>query len=125
MQCDRCSRPMLPLFTSYVCDHCDGPFTGESFRGFIVYQPERIGKDHKFYVFPSPINAAIWRSANNLQHCEILEVRSLDPIPWWRSKGTLEEITLARELFEIYPDHRYPPRPYRAFLTKNLAAHAN
>ena len=61
-------------------------------------------------------DAALWRAASNLSHCEIRKVLTEHKIRWQRSTGSLEELELAERPFQLYEDHRYVPEPYRAFL---------
>lgn len=106
---------MLLLFTSYVCDYCDGVANQTYYSGFIVLRPERVGTGAPFYVFPTRTAAGVWRSANKLQHCQIREVLSLEPFEWSRSRGRLD-VELARHPYQIFPDHKYPAGPHRAFI---------
>ena len=57
-----------------------------------------------------------WRELNGLFDAEIREVRGDKPFRWQPSRGTVRGIILADRLFEICPDHKFEPRPNRAFL---------
>jgi hypothetical protein len=109
---------MLALFTSFVCDHCDGLTQEEYSRGFIVFIGDEMFDGRPVYVFRTRTDAALWRSANGLQHCPIEEVLSENELVWRETTGSLQGITLAERPFEIFPDHRFPPGPYRAFLAR-------
>ena len=116
MICSVCKREMSLLLVSYACDYCDGPAPTEFFAGYIVYQPERIGTGSPIYVFPSQADASVWRSKCGLQAFELREVHSHLPFTWKTSVGAIAEIRLANRAFEVFEDHRYEPRPNRAYL---------
>lgn len=124
MRCSQCHREMRPLFTSCVCDHCDGLVAVETYRGFIVYRGPADLRDRSLYVFPTRTDAALWRSATGLSHCPILEVLCETPFAWRRSSGSIGDLELADRLYEVYPDHRFPPAPDRAYLAPAARAFA-
>ena len=115
MRCPDCKRDMLLLLASYVCDHCDGKTEETYYPGYIVYHPERMASGGVFYVFRKAVGAARWRSEQNLQRCHIRKVYSLDPFVWTTSR-TDPKTELAETPFTVFPDHRYEPKPNRAFL---------
>ncbi len=53
--------------------------------------------------------------------CDIREVLAHQEIPWQVSRGSIRDLELASRLYEIYPDHRFEPKPYRAFLAPAVA----
>lgn len=114
MKCSVCKREMFLLFVSYVCDHCEGDAPLDWFSGFIVYQPERLGSGNPFHVFRTLTDAAIWRSAAGLQHCELREILSEDAFLWRQSRGNIDDIQIANQPFEIFADHRFEALPHRA-----------
>ena len=114
--CPTCTREMLPLFTSCVCEHCDGDLKADWFQGFIVYQPHRIGTCDPFLIFPTPMDAVLWRSAKNLHPCEIRKVYCEHPIAWRESIAHPKTIRTSKQVYAIYADHRFPPGRGRAFL---------
>ncbi len=124
MECPNCKRRMYLLLISYGCDHCEGPGPVDCYSGFIVFQPSRVGAGSVFHVFRRPIDAALWRSAVGLQHCELREVLSEDPIVWYRSRGSIENIELANTPFEIFGDHRFEPGASRAFIAPHYSSAA-
>jgi hypothetical protein len=117
MQCPACLRPMRPIFTSYACDYCDGLIELEYDSGFIVLQGEHQLGEEPFYVFRTRTDAALWRGARGLKHCPIVEVLSEHPILWRNATGSLD-VVIANQPFTIFPNRRFPPGPYRAFLAR-------
>ena len=116
MRCSACKRQMTALFTSYVCDWCDGlrkPLPVA--RGWVVWRPTGDAEERECYVFPTPQMAEYYRSVTNVEG-EIRQVLSELPIRWSDGKGNIKNLRLAERLYTIYPDHRYEPGPYRAFL---------
>jgi hypothetical protein len=124
MRCLHCERTMRPLFTSCVCDHCDGIAEVGAFRGYIVYRGEEDLGGRPVYVFRTATDAAIWRNAQGLQHSPIRAVLSESPFRWRVSSGSIRDVELAERPFEIYPDHRFPPDPHRAYLAPKSASRA-
>jgi hypothetical protein len=61
MQCKTCKRPMLALFTSYVCDYCDGHRPAGTFRGYVVIHRPLPSQE---YVFKTQADAERWRRLN-------------------------------------------------------------
>ena len=124
MLCPDCKRTMTALFTSYVCDYCDGLVPIAWLRGFVVFR----GDDdfaRPIYVFPSQTDAAIYRSKNGWQQYPIREVRFEHAVPWKKAKGSLTGVTIASMPFTLHRDHRFAPLPYHCALTplsRELAA---
>lgn len=115
MRCDNCKRKMMPLFISYVCNHCDGiRDEHELDRGFVVWRGRPWGSQE--YVFRTRKDAERWRVINGLHGCPIREVLTEDSFNWRRSGGFIEDLELADHLFEVFEDHRYEPGPHRAFI---------
>ena len=115
MRCPNCQRAMRALFFTFACDHCDGLVDSFDFRGFVVLRRERTLPCEE-YVFATRADAERWRELNGLFDAEIREVRGDKPFRWQPSRGTVRGIILADRLFEICPDHKFEPRPNRAFL---------
>ena len=116
MPCPQCERPMRALFTSCVCDYCDGLVDVPWSIGFVVHEgQEQSGR--LVYIFRTRTDAARYRASRGLRHCHIREVRT-DAMLEWKVLTTagLEGVEIADRPFEIYPDHRFPPRANRAFL---------
>jgi hypothetical protein len=108
---------MRPLFVTYACDFCDGlTKPGLLHRGFVVWRGLHPTGAREEYVFPTRADADRYRSAARLCHYEIREVLSETQIHWHPSRGTIRGLDLADHLYTIYPDHRFEPGPYRAFL---------
>lgn len=107
---------MRPLFTSYVCDHCDGLVDTQYYRGFIVLRIDEELGARPVHVFRTRSGAARWRAANDLRRYPLREVLSENPITWRLSTGAIADLELADRPFEIFADNRFEPGPYRAFL---------
>jgi len=112
--CDICHRPVTLLFLSAVCDWCERSDLDGLDKGFVVWRGTR--SQESSYVFPTYEDAARWSKANGLDANPIFEVRSEEPFVWKASTGTLDELTLADRLYEIYPNRRFPKAANRAFL---------
>lgn len=121
--CPKCKRLMTQLFLSQACDHCDYGVTKDRLhRGFIVHRESDADSESiAEYVFRTRMDAERWRTAAGREGCEIHEVYSLTPFRWNLSRGTLRDVVLADQMFEIFPDHRYEPLPHRAFLWHDKA----
>ena len=113
MRCPICERPMLMLFTSCVCEHCDGDVQGDFFRGYIVW-PDRTGGPVQTWVFRREQDARKFLETRS--DGTVRPVLSQHPFSWTRSRGAMKDLVLADRPFEIFPDHRHPPAPQRAFL---------
>lgn len=122
MQCPHCERAMLQLFTSCVCEHCDGEPEGDFFRGWVVWPARPFGRVQT-WVFRSPEDARKWQKGRT--DGTVQPVLSEVPFAWTRAKGPLKDIVLAERPFEIFPDHRFPPGHNRAFLAPEYAPDAD
>ena len=116
MRCSLCLRPARPLFTSVVCDYCDGLIDVGKHHGFIVFRGPDDLLHKPVYVFRTRTDAARWRAHYDLRTCPILEVRFELPVRWKLSTGVLAGLELADRPFTISPDHRFEPAPYRGYL---------
>src|SRR5688572_572693 len=98
MRCSHCQRPMLALFTTFVCDHCDGDPQGDFYRGWVIW-PERPIGAVQTWVFRSREDARRWlkRRSDGIV-CAVLADR---PFTWTRSRGSLKDVELAERPFEI------------------------
>ena len=118
MRCPACKRSMTALFTSYACDWCDGlkkPIPVA--RGWVIWRAgsSTSVEERECYVFPTPQMAEYYRSVTNVEG-DVRQVLSEMPIRWSDGKGNIKNLRLAERLYTIYPDHRFEPGPYRAFL---------
>jgi len=110
---------MTALFTSYVCDYCDGLVEIPWYRGFIVFRGDE-DFDRVVYVFETRTDAARYRSTNGWQTKQIREVRFEIPVEWKLASSTLEGVSIALRPFTLHRDHRFEPAPYHAFLVPLL-----
>ena len=113
MRCPHCERPMLALFTSCVCEHCDGAPQGDFFRGWAVWPADRTGVVQG-WVFRTRDDAAKWLESHH--DGVIRAVLAPEPFAWTKSRGALKDIVLAERPYELFPDHRHPPGVHRAFV---------
>lgn len=116
MRCPACTRTMRPLFTSQVCDWCDGMLSVEWHRGFVVLRDDALLGEVEAYVFKGRTHAAVWRSAVGLGTCPIVEVLSEIPFRWTTTTGSIGGLVIAERPVTIYADHRFPPGRDRAFV---------
>ncbi len=116
MNCPNCQRPMIALFTSYACDHCEGRSRPAYARGYVVLHEGAHMPAGPVYLFRTRTDAARWRVARKCRHVPIREVLTEAPVQWRTTSGTLQDVELADRPFEIFADHRYPPAPNHAFL---------
>lgn len=112
MRCPTCQRPMLALFTTCVCEHCDGEPEGEFHRGWVVRPSQLVGV-LKTWVFRYGHDARTWR--DHRSDGIVLAVLSDRPFTWQRGRGPLKGLELAERPYEIYEDHRHPIGPSRGF----------
>jgi hypothetical protein len=118
MRCPACKRSMTALFTSYACDWCDGlkkPIPVA--RGWVIWRKNTTSTDEEreCYVFPTPQMAEYYRSVTNVEG-DVRQVLSETPIRWSDGKGNIKNLRLAERLYTIYPNHKFEPGPFRAFL---------
>lgn len=106
---------MKALFVSSYCENCDGEPPSDLYRGFIVFRGE-TGEGAEEYVFPDRGNAELWRDHGGYPPGSIREVLCHSQFQWHQSRGSLSQLQLANRRYEIFPDHRFEPRPNRAFL---------
>lgn len=116
MQCPTCKRSMTLLFTSAVCDWCDGLKKPEVVdRGWVVV-PYLVGPEGmELYVFPSPEMAMYFQRAQKLGG-QVRKVLSEQRIRWRDGTGTLPNLRVADRRYTVYPDFKFEPGPYRAYL---------
>lgn len=117
MLCPVCHRKMLPLFTSYVCDYCDGlkkpPLL---YHGYVLWRGEPGRDGSQVYVFRTRRDAERYRAASGMDpSCEIREIVSEFEIRWQRSRGSIRDLELGERLLTLFPDHRFEPAPYRGY----------
>jgi hypothetical protein len=106
---------MMPLFFSFVCDYCDGLVDQSDYDvGFVVLRDRPMPSEE--YVFYSRQHAERWRDENRLGDVPIVMVRSPHGFSWRKSTGSLEGIVTVDRLVTVYPDHRFPPAPGRAYI---------
>jgi hypothetical protein len=115
VRCPDCKRPMTALFTSYVCDYCDGLVEIAWQRGFVVFRGD-ADFNRVIYVFPTMTDAARYRSVNGWQDYPIREVWFEIPVPWKTASNQLEGVSIAVRPFTLHRDHRFESAPYHAFL---------
>jgi hypothetical protein len=108
---------MRPLFISMVCDFCDGLDADDSGWdiGYVVWRG--LPTPSEEYVFPTREDAELWKRIQNLHAEPIREVRAPYKFRWRKSTGTITDLTTADRLVTIFSDRRFPPAPYRAYLT--------
>ncbi len=115
MLCNTCKRPMTALFTSYVCDYCDGKKSAGTFRGWVVVHRPLPSQE---YVFKTFDDAEKWRRLNHHDAASVRAVLSENEFRWQASRGHVRGVVLADRLFEIFPDQRFERRPYRAYVVR-------
>jgi hypothetical protein len=107
---------MTPLFSSYVCDWCDGLKKIEArSRGYIVWSG---GEGLEHYVFPSPEDAERYMAAVGIAAQEIREVLSEDEFIWHRSRGTARDFILAKHRYTVWTTSRFPAGKHDAWLAE-------
>jgi hypothetical protein len=114
--CPRCERGLVALFTSLVCDWCEGARPRGLERAFVVWDQPRYARGGEFYVFPSRTEAAVWRSHLGTKLAPIVAVEVYQPIEWRETTGFGPKISLAKWRYVLHPDHRYPASPRDAHL---------
>lgn len=119
MKCDICQRDLRPLFRTYYCEYCDTKDSdtppGTWYSGWVCYRPEG-SRILNYCVFPNRKDTEKWKAVNDIKDGEVREVYSETPFTFKKSSGILKGISIADSLYEVYPDHKYDPKPYRAFV---------
>ncbi|MCC6874764.1 MAG: hypothetical protein IT378_10705 [Sandaracinaceae bacterium] len=105
---------MTALLFSMVCDYCEGHGLKIQGRGFVVWLDRPPGSEQ--YVFKTRADAERWRRHQQVEGAPIRAVLTESTFRWRRSSGSITDVDLADHLFEIFPDHRFEPGPFRAFL---------
>jgi hypothetical protein len=107
---------MTLLLSSFVCDFCDGHLEVVApYRGFVVWSADHPIQQNAF-VFATREDADTWTRATNKDDADIREVRMEEEPSWHKGRGSVQGITLADRVYEVYPDHRFEPASNRAFL---------
>jgi hypothetical protein len=104
---------MLALFTSCVCEHCEGAPDGDFFRGWVVW-PEMPCEPVQTFVFRTRLDAERWLAGR--PDGTVRAVLATYAFAWTRSRGQMKDLMMAARPYEIFADHRHPPAPHRAFL---------
>ncbi len=116
MRCPDCNGKMIPLFTSCVCDRCDGKLDADSLhKGWVVWSGPPDG-GRQVYVFRTRQVAQRWQRLNKMGDAQVRQVLSDHEINWHLGRGSIQDLELADHLFEVYPDQCFEPQPHRAFL---------
>jgi hypothetical protein len=116
MLCPRCMRPMTTLFTSSVCDWCDGLKKPTIVaRGWVLLNGPLDSRGRELDVFPSLEMVDYYRFATGLEG-EIREIASETPIQWSDAGGLVPHLCVAERRFRVFPDFKFEPGPYKAFL---------
>jgi len=123
VRCPRCNRPATLLFTSYVCDYCDGLVQPDWLSGYIVYRGE-ADFSRPIYVFPTRTEAALYRQAYDWPLYPICEVHFEHPVQWRPAQGKLDGIRIAPRPFTLHRDHRFESVPYSAYIVHIPEANA-
>lgn len=105
MNCTTCSAEMQPLFTGMYCPSCElrasPPKSAADFTdGFIVWRSRPPGSCE--YVFETSADAERWRDAAGLSRFPIRRVRTRGTFVWRQSTGSVANIRLANQLFEVF-----------------------
>jgi len=107
---------MRALFTSCVCDWCDGLVSPDfGARGWVLWPASGELGERQLYVFPSREMAEYYQHAIGSED-EPREVVCAETIHWVSGRGSIPKLTLADRLYTIFADHRFAPGPYRACL---------
>jgi hypothetical protein len=107
---------MRPLFTSYACDWCDGLSQPVAVaRGWVLWRPGDEAQARELYVFPSREMADYYRRETGAEGTP-RQILCETPIRWTRGRGRVKNLELADKLYTVYPDCRFEPGPYRAYV---------
>ena len=118
MRCTNCERPLLALFYSVICESCtDDPY-GRFHVAYAVWeeQQEANGGSRLTYIFRTRHDAVRFRTIRGDESRPILCVLSEHPYEWRDARGVATGLTVGTPLCEVFPDHRFPPAPFRAFI---------
>ena len=109
---------MLALFTSYVCDWCDGAPQGRFHRGWVAWD-ETTNAPATALVFRFADDAARWGEGRE-RTLQVREVLSTETFQWTHARGSLRDLELADRPFQVFRDHRFPAGECRAFLAPTV-----
>jgi hypothetical protein len=109
---------MLALFTSYVCDWCDGAPQGLFHRGWVAWDEGADGPLTTL-VFRHRADAERWGIGRE-RPLHVREVLSSAPFQWTYSRGSMRDLELADRPFAVHADHRHPDGANRAFLAPQV-----
>ncbi len=123
MLCLTCQRPMQPLFTSYVCDFCDGLVEDPAaYRGWVVLDELPGPEGKRAFVFPTVEMAERYRAqGSRVKTGRVYEVFSADPLSWTHGRGTIKDLQLAEGVHTVFPDHRHPRQAHAVHLRPRRA----
>jgi hypothetical protein len=117
---------MTTLFTSSVCDWCDGlKHPTIVARGWVLLNGPLDSRGRELDVFPSLEMVDYYRFATGLEG-EIREIASETAIQWSDAGGLVPHLCVAERRFRVFPDFKFEPGPHKAFLapssTENIPA---
>jgi hypothetical protein len=107
---------MTVLFTSSVCDWCDGlKHPSVVARGWVLLSGDLEPDGRELDVFPTLEMAEYYRFTTGLDG-SLREIASETPIQWSDADAFVPHLCVAERRFRVYPDFRFEPGPDRAFL---------
>jgi hypothetical protein len=109
---------MLELFFSCVCEFCENPCFDGFHSGFVIWRGRSGGKE---YVFPTRRDAEHYQGVSDLLEFPIRSVLCREPFRFQKSRGSIADLELADQLYEVFPDHRFRWSRGRAFLAPGAA----
>jgi hypothetical protein len=116
MRCPDCHRPVLALFYSVVCESCTSTPRGTFHAAYVVLE-EPVTKGCQItYVWRTRHDALRWRTIHGDESQLICCVLSEERFSWRAASGAANGLMVGDRLCEVYPDHRFPPGPWRAFV---------
>lgn len=113
MDCTNCGQPMLALFTTWVCENCENMKTPKWY-GYVVYR--LTDKILNYCVFPTFKDADEWKKVNGIKDSDVCLVALCSEPVFKQSTGILKNISIAQQLYEIYPDNDFEPKPHRGYV---------
>lgn len=116
MRCPDCQRPVLALFYTVVCEACTSEPRGTFHAAYVVLEEPVTRRGYLTYVWRTRHDALRWRTIHGDENAEVRCVLSEERFQFRTASGAAMGLMVGDRLCEVYPDHRFAPGPFRAFL---------
>jgi hypothetical protein len=82
--------------------------------GYVVYR--LTDKILNYCVFPTFKDADEWKRINDIKDADVCLAALCSSPVFKQSSGVLKNLSIAQQLYEIYPDNDFEPKPHRGYV---------